>query len=310
MPVDLARPVLDPTFGDPVARDLAKATAHGDKALLRRVAADTDDPDRRSFLLGVAVDHPGRPEWIVRWPDEEPEEALAHFVRGAHGILWAWEARGNARAGMTSEEQFREFHQRLAGAERDLVRAAVLAPDDPEPRVQLLTTARGLQLGTQELCHRFAKATARHPWHYRAHTLMLQGVAPKWSGSSALMFNFARSRAAEAPVGSAVASLVVEAHIETWVDEPDDETGYLAAPDVQRELRAVAARLKEAPDTPAALRAANLLAFTFALGGDDEAAAEQFRAIGSHVTESPWQYLARDVVTSFTKYRDRALNPA
>ncbi|MFC4910730.1 hypothetical protein [Actinomadura gamaensis] len=310
MPVDLALPVLDRTFGDPVARELKKATARGDTSLLRRVAAETGDLDRRSFLLGVAVDHPERPEWIVRWPEKEPEEPLAYLIRGAHGILWAWEARGEATADLTAAERFHEFHRRLAGAERDLLCAAELSPDDPEPRAQLLTTARGLQHGVQELCRRFAEAIARHPGHYQAHTLMLQGVAPKWGGSPALMFNFARDRAAAAPLGSAVASLVVEAHIEAWVDASEGEADYFANPDVQRELRAVAARSSQAPDTPASLRASNLLAFAFALGGDHASAAEQFRLIGSNVTESPWQYAARDVVSGFMKYRDRAVNSA
>ncbi|RFU40263.1 hypothetical protein DZF91_18075 [Actinomadura logoneensis] len=312
--------VLDPTFGDPEARELAAATAKGDTDLLRRVAAETGDADRRSFLLGVAVDHQGRPDWLARWPEEEPGEALAHLARGAHGIAWAWEARGTARAEMTGSEQFREFRVRLGVAERDLLRAAELAPDDPEPWAHLLTTARGLQHGPEELGRRFAEVIARHTWHYRAHAMMLQGVAPKWSGSTGLMFNFARARAAAAPPASPLVSLVVEAHLETWLDEPDGEpaetepaeteSGHFADAAVQRELRAVAARLAsatDAPVTPALSRARNLLAFGFALGGDQFAAAEQFAAIGPHVTESPWYHLAGDIIENFTAARERAL---
>ncbi|MFC5180375.1 hypothetical protein [Actinomadura harenae] len=317
MPVDLVPPVLvppvlDPTFGDPRARELAAATAQGDTALLRRVAAEDGDADRRSFLLGVAVDHPGRPDWMARWPEDEPDEPLAHLTRGVHGIAWAWEARGTARAESTGSDRFHEFSQRLAQAERDLLRAAELAPDDPEPWAYLVTTARGLQHGTGELCRRFAEVVARCPWHYRAHAMMLQGVAPKWSGSTRLMFNFARDRAAAAPEGSPLVALVVEAHTEAWLDDPAPESGHFADPAVRGELRAVAARLRQAPDapmTPALARARNLLAFGFSQGNEPDSAAEQFAAIGPHVTESPWHYLPRDIVESFTEARNRAVKP-
>jgi hypothetical protein len=288
--------VSDPTFGDPVARRIRDELARGSTETVRRVLATTADPDLRSFYVSVATDWPGRPGWLDAWVAAEPRCAEAHLLRGVHGIGWAWEARGAARADHTGRDRFALFFERLGPADADLQKAADLAPRDPEPWAHLVTTARGLQLGKEDLARRFMEVIARHPWHRRAHTQMLQGLARKWSGSHTLMFNFARERALTAPEGSPLGGLIVEAHFEMWIDldsEPEQDA-YFRNLTVLAELHAAADRSVRSPYWRPYRhdgRAHNLFAAAFALAGDFPAAAHQFAAAQGQITQEPWNHL-------------------
>ncbi|MBW8487440.1 hypothetical protein [Actinomadura parmotrematis] len=309
MPVEHApaEPALDPTFGDPDARRFQAALRAGDRGTVRDVLAAAG-ADGRPFLLRLVTELPGRPSWLDAWVDADGT-ADAHLARGAHGIGWAWAVRGTARAEHTSREQFQGFFERLRAAEADLEKAAELAPDDPEPWAQRVITARGLQLGHEELARRFTRVIERHPWHRRAHTQMVQGLAAKWSGSDELMLNFARERAAASPPGRAVAACVVEAHIEISLTLDDDDTArYFAAPAVLDELRAAAAHSVDHPSWPSepdAVRADNLFAYAFTFAGDSAAAARRFEAIAGRVTEEPWNYVDDDAVKGFQRFEKR-----
>ncbi|MFC5749125.1 hypothetical protein [Actinomadura rugatobispora] len=301
---------FDPLFGSPEARALRVDLVDGSYESARHLITATDDPDLRAFYVAIAAEWPGRPSWLDAWVAAEPRSAEAHLVRGAHGVVWAWQARGHQRAEHTERDQFIEFWRRLAIAEKDLEKAAELAPDDPEPWAHLVTCARGLGVGKEELGRRFKEVIARHPWHRRAHSQMLQGVAPKWSGSSNLMFNFARERALAAPEGTAIAALLAEAHVEMWLDAEQAEGGdeYFTAPEVLAELHAAADRSVRSPrwrPLPDDVRAHNLFAFVFAQGDDFAAAEEQFTATGGRISKEPWNYVGDSVEDAFRYVRSR-----
>jgi hypothetical protein len=66
----------------------------------------------------------GRPEWVDEWVAAKPGSSLPMLFRGSHGINWAWEARGSARAKYVQEDAWPLFHRRLVEADRDLAKAA------------------------------------------------------------------------------------------------------------------------------------------------------------------------------------------
>lgn len=301
----------DATYGDPDARRVREELDNGLYGGLRDLLRDTADPDARAFHVAAATERTGRPAWLDAWVAAEPRNADAYLVRGAHGVGWAWQARGHAQAEYTERSQFHTFWERLAAAEEDLERAIELAPDDPEPWAHLVTSARGLEVGQEELGRRFKEVIVRHPWHRRAHAQMLQGLAPKWSGSVGLLFDFARDRALAAPPGSPLPSLVAEAHIEMWLDcdTEDAMDAYFRSPSVQRELHAAADLSVRSPHwdpRPEDARADNVFAFCFLSGGDAASAAARFAATGGHVSREPWLYLGEGIENAYLAHRDRA----
>lgn len=231
-------------------------------------------------------------------------------MRGAHGVYWAWEARGAALASQTSQEQFREFFRRLKMAENCLDEVVERDPTDATAWSFLVTSGMGRQVDRAEVERRFAGAIRQHPWHQRAHTAMLQYLCRKWYGSHEEMFAFARQAAARSPAGSPLAALVADAHIEYWLDLPSgDDAKYMSQPEVVAELNAAANHsvrhpaFQRRPGWPAVH---NTFAFAFACAGAWREAAEQFDIIGDQLTEWPWRYFRNEGVAAFLELREDA----
>jgi hypothetical protein len=254
------------------------------------------DRELRHFYLWGLSEISGRPEWLAEWVAAKPQSPLPLMFRGAHGINWAWEARGNARAQYVKEDAWPLFHQRLVGADQDLAKAAGLDDRDPAPHAMSLTSARGLSLGQTEIKRRFEQAHSRQPLYGPACTQMLQGVARKWGGSHDAMFQFARWASGQAPDGHSVHKLIAEAHIEAWLDaEQQPQQTYFQAEPVKQEVMAAARRSILSPDyyrngTVLSWAERNIFAFCFRLMRDYGAQLEQMRLIGPYVNEFPWQY--------------------
>jgi hypothetical protein len=301
------RPVVDPCLGDPAARALHGWLTQRNWPAARDFLQTVTDPDDRSFYLGVCAEVDGVQDWIEQWIAAEPYSTLPLLVRGAHGVYWAWEARGAARANQTSEEQFREFFRRLKMAENCLDAVIERDPTDATAWSFLVTSGMGRQLDRAEVERRFAGAVAQYPWQRRAHTAMLQYLCKKWYGSHEDMFAFARQAAAKSPAGSPLAALVADAHIEYWLDLPSgDDTKYMSQPEVVAELNAAADHSVRHPAfqrRPGWPGIHNTFAFAFVCAGDWRSAAQQFDMIGDLLTEWPWRYFRNDGVSAFLELR-------
>jgi hypothetical protein len=192
----------------------------------------TDWELRQFYVFGLSGIS-GRPAWIDEWVAARPRSSLPMLFRGAHGINWAWEARGSARAKYVKEDAWPLFHGRLVEADRDLAKAAALDDRDPAPYAMSTITARGLSLGQEEVKRRFEQAHIRNPLHQPACSSALQGFARKWGGSHEAMFQFARWAAGQAPDGHRAHRLIALAHIEMWLDGEKGEAQqpyFLAEP--------------------------------------------------------------------------------
>ncbi|WP_079312089.1 hypothetical protein [Microbispora sp. GKU 823] len=282
-------------MGDPGAAGLRSVLIARDWRSAQSFLGSVTDPDDRAFYVNVCGSVEGVQDWIDEWIAAEPDSTLPLLVKGAHGIKWAWEARGAAVAEMTSEQQFREFHRRLKVAEDCLDEVVERDPDDVAAWSFLVVSARGRQVGREETLRRFHAATSRHPGHVHTHSQMLQWLCAKWFGSEEEMFAFARRAVTDSPPGSPLGRLVAEAHLEKWLslDRGEDEE-YMARPDVRAELRAAADHSVRHPAyrrRPGWPEDHNLFACAFVLAGDHVAARERFEALGDLVTERPWSYL-------------------
>jgi hypothetical protein len=300
---------IDPTNGDPQVRALVAAVAARDSATIRAILDGAPDPDTHAYLMESAAEVDGVQDWIGGWIAAEPHSTLPTLLRGCHGVFWAWEARGAARAEYTREEQFREFHRRLRIAENALDEVVDRDPGNVTAWTWLVTSARGRQVAPDEAAARFAEVVKRHPAHVVAHEQHLQYLCAKWFGSDEQMFAFARQATAAAPDGSLVPEVLVVAHIEKWLSLPRGEDDqYLRSAPVRADMLAAVHKSLFHPAFRPGLGwfpRANSFAMGLEKAGEFDAAARVFDMIGDQVTDWPWSYCG-NVVKEFATARERA----
>jgi hypothetical protein len=302
-----------PTLGDETAARLLAGLERGAWQPVRDLLQTVTDNDRE-FYVTVVTEVPGWPPWLDDWSAAEPDDALPTLVRGAHGIQWAWEARGDGLATTVEEDTWALFHQRLAQAEADLSRAARSDPADPSPWVYALSSAMGLGLGLEELRSRFNEAVARCPGHRAAHNRLLMGLTKKWGGSHEEMFDFARSTSAKSPEGSPLHTLVAEAHIERWLgfridNDREGADRYWAQEAVWKEIGEAARLSVFSPQLRRYRRTLwdfSIFAFCFWRTGQKDLARWLFQNIGTVNSDHPWYY-AGDATAIFTRARAECL---
>jgi hypothetical protein len=285
---------VDRTSGDPRAARLLEAFAADDLDGVASALAEAGTPEERERMTSLLSAVPREAHVLDAWVEREPDEPAAWLARGAHGIGWAWEARGRDTADNVGRDAFELFFDRLRDAEDDLLRAARLAPEDAVPWCHTIISGRGLQVPKEELWMRYEETQSRHPWLLEAHLQMVQGIAKKWGGSHEEMLDFARRVGREAPAGAPVHAVVAEAHVEVWFDLEDDT--YLWRPDVQEEIMQAANRSVFADgfvDDMVGVQALNLFAFAFHRGGADAPAKALVQRLGTRRTEFPWAYLIK-----------------
>ncbi len=302
---------IDPAMGDPDAGRLITAMAGADWPAAREIlAAATDDQDL-SFYTQVAAAVPGSEEWLPGIVRANLDDTLPLLVYGARGIEWAWEARTGRRARYVDRDQFEVFFERLRVAEDALQGVVRREPDNVTAWTNLLTTARGLQLGVDEARRRFDEVDSRYPGHLNAHRTMLQMLCAKWAGSHQQMHDFARESMAKAAPGSQIGSLVAAAHLENWLHlgRSEERAAYFARPSVRASINEAADQSVRHPDYrlwPGWPVTHNQFAAAFSLARDYPSAADQFRVIGTLVTRGPWQYFSNNPGYSFAERRHRA----
>lgn len=280
----------DRCAGDSAALALRSALLSDDLEGVHTPIAGAHSPQRLEFLCAVASSVEGRPAVLDAWVAAEPSSARALLLRGTHGVGWAWQARGAARAQHVSDDAFETFFARLRDAEADLVEAADRDPSDGVVWSQLVVSGRGLQIPVTELRGRLDKARERSPELLRAHLQYLQSACEKWYGSDAEMFEFARSAGDSAPDGSPLRALIASAHNERWLD--DDE--HLRRAEIQDELREAAERSIWHPtwrDHAENVVALDHFCMAFFLGGASTSAERVARQIAGRFGIEPWRYL-------------------
>jgi hypothetical protein len=293
-------PPVDELMGDADARRFSADLAAGHWQDFHSFLERTRDWDDRAFYVRRLSEIDGRPDWLDDWLSATPDSAVAHLFNGTHMTRWAWQERGSGYATNVKEDSWAAFHRRLLLAERALLRATELDPEDPTPYAMLLQSAMGLSLGGTELRQRFDEVVRRRRWHRNAHSTMIQGLAAKWLGSHAEMFEFARSVTRDAPDGSGVHVVVCEAHLELWLNLPREgdngrqlQTEYFSRPEVQREVSDAAGRSVLSVHhtatkwTPADL---NIVAMCFWLMKDYTRQLHLMDRIGTSIQKIPWAY--------------------
>ncbi len=252
----------------------------------------------RSFCVGMFADKAPL-KALDAWCRREPACPDAWLLRGYRQVTWAWEARGSDRASTVEEDMWSVFFERLQSAESDLLRAAELAPEDPEPHARLISAGMGLSHGPRQIRERLRQALLRDPDHYTAYVAATYALTEKWCGSHDQMLAVAREAAGRASAGNDLAGVLIKAHIEHWAyllnfDHDDLGAGdYLAGREARREVaelfgRTLASRHYQPHRN--SHHAWNDAACWFWLTGDRMRLALSLKRIGKAFKESPWQY--------------------
>jgi hypothetical protein len=291
-----------PTYGDAAARSAREELRSGRWQAASSLIQNSRDWSERLFHFRAVAEWPReRPGVLDRWVEREPDSPIALTVRGIHSIGWAWDARGTGLAASVAPEAFAAFSERLRSARRDLERAAALDARDPTAAAHLVQIARGLGADAAA-AQAFEEAIARDRGCRYAHVQRLVSLAPRWSGTDAAMFAFAREAARRAPVGAFHPALIAAAHIEAALfsgEEEQDDTAlemYFANPDVRAELleahsRSLGSKLYRADRL--SLLDQNIFACALSYAGEWSRARSLFDALGGRWTEYPWAYFAR-----------------
>lgn len=292
-------PVLMPgerSLGDPDIGAVFDAIDAGDWQDLAARFAALDVPRREIVVASV----PGRDalETFDTWVRERPGEPDALLLRGAARVQWAFEELPESTSGMaevSGSPGAAAFHARLRAAETDLWNVVEAAFDEPVVWTPLIRSARGLQIGQEELCMRFDESVRRTPNLFLAHTQVLVGLSRVWGGSHAVMFAYAESMARPAEEGSPMHALVPFAHILRSIDNVDDDPRqrYFSS-SVVRDLSVFAQVSVESPawtDDATTVEALNIFALAFHLSGELDRARELWRRVDGRRTDEPWLYL-------------------
>ncbi len=314
----IPRPVLDPALPDSelvAVRDLA---LRGQWRPARDLLAATGKNwARRSHIVWALADTAEHGlDWMDAWLAAEPDNGDAVLVRGRGGISHAWAARGTAWAKDTPAERFRVFFERLHETEPYCWRAAEMLSADPTPWATLLLLGRALQVEKEEFWARWSELVARDPYHFEGHKQALHYLAPKWFGSDEEMFDFALRAAADAPAGSPLATLPLDAHVEYTLYHHRDHgpqglmkmIGHWESPPARVHVdHAVGQlRLRAGRRDVETMTARNVLAYALFMTDRWPEAREQFEEIGPYVTQLPWAYFYEDPVEGFLDARKEA----
>ncbi len=190
---------------------LAIARARDVAALHARVTAQRGEWDEVADelrALADAIPRQAYDDFVAKTPGP-----TSRLLRGAHGVAWAWTARGAGRGEDVNDVAADLFMRRLEDARADL-EAATGDAGDPTPWSFLITVHLGLSSGRDVASDAFQNAVDLAPAHFAAHRAMLNFLNVKWYGEShddALAF--ARTRRGvlgpNHPVG---AFMVISAH--------------------------------------------------------------------------------------------------
>jgi len=305
--------VYDALFGDQDLRKARDRLVAGDIAFFDPFLDSR--PDEWFVHRLFSGERTGIPIGVLeRWAQERPSGRSLSWL-GSAQIQAAWAIRGTSLAADVKEEAWEGFHGGLRKAEATLRHATQVAPDLADPWVGLLTTSRGLSMGQEELENRFEEVHKRSPFRPDACDVMLQGLCAKWGGSDERMFEFARWVEANAPVGSASAVHLPNAHYEYSFNQDEEQATYYRSEPVVAELSAAAARFLNAthsPAPPVLLPALNMYLRTLIPVGPESARIIEacIERIADRPTSTPWHRSNRSIGECYQEIRDHRLRQA
>ncbi|KDN75906.1 hypothetical protein ABZ568_37850 [Streptomyces olindensis] len=293
-------------LGDARVLALVEAADAGDWEAVKAALAPFD-LGRDHQVLGELAELDGVQDWIGRAVEEDKEHrATALLISGTRHIIWGWEARTAARAVDVTQEQWRVFHERLHIAEEQLFEAAELRPEWVTPWRRLLTSGRGMSLGSAVNETRFDAALRRDPLDLETHIEWVSQLQPRWGGEPGQALAFAQEAAARAPEGHRLGCVLAMAYIEEWVEA--ERGDHLETDEIRAQLREAADRSILHPAyvwRPGWQHDYNMFAMALSLAGERHTVRRVFQTLDGAYTKWPWTYFG-EPEKQFARHHRRA----
>lgn len=131
---------------------------------------------------------------LGKMPDADPWSL--NLLDGIVEVKVAWDFRGSGWANKVTPEGWRGFYEHLTKARNSLVAAYKLAPQLPEPCIEMITVAMGAgdRLGEDRMLW-FNRARVAQLDHANAYSYMFNASLPRWGGDFGAMYNIGVSAA-------------------------------------------------------------------------------------------------------------------
>jgi len=160
-------------------------------------------------------------EGLNAWVANKPKSALAYLIRAKYYYDCAWAVRGPDFSGAVTPAHWQGFKELLGKAADDARRSIELDPRIPWSYYLQLEIAHGYGDSAQ-VEQAFQAGIQRFPNYYALYQDRLHYLQPKWSGSTAAMFQFVDQYAGKAPANSPLKFLYLQVTAnlmnEAWVE--------------------------------------------------------------------------------------------
>lgn len=158
---------------------------------------------------------PALNEWIVT----NPESDSPLTIRGVAYEQYGWKARGSKFASKTKKEQFEIMYAMFEKSYIDLTQVVERNPNNKAAWYSLLGQTFHASTERKHNVDIFNQAITHHPNYYHIYRRKLETLNQRWGGHPGEALAFARYFSQQAPKGSYLPLLVVEAHedIGNWL---------------------------------------------------------------------------------------------
>ena len=158
---------------------------------------------------------------VNAWVANQPRSALAYLIRAKYFYDTAWSIRGPDFSSAVTKPHWQAFQDFLGKAADDARRSIELDPRIPWSYYLQLEIAHGRDDPSQ-VEQAFRAGILRFPNYYALYQDRLHYLQPKWSGSTAAMFQFVDQYAGKAPADSPLKFLYLQVTAnlmnEAWVE--------------------------------------------------------------------------------------------
>ena len=243
-------------------------------------AGDTNMPDHLAHLQ--------------RWMAARPQSVTAAVAYAGSMTKWAWQARTNAQAEKVTEEGWRLFKERAAGA-RGALDAVAHRPLDGQWYSEYMTVALAQDWDNERMKTLFSKGSGAFPGYFYLYRQYSDYLLPKWDGKPGEAALFAKNAADAA--GARDGDLLYF-EIGTGLLGRSNGNSNANSMDWQRLQRGHAALVAKYGTTNHVENQFALMAFR---ERDAAVAQAQFARIGDHFASSVWKDR-----TQFERARDWA----
>lgn len=197
------------------------------------------------------IDEAGREYLVIvdRWGEKDPYDQMeallmknwprsgvTYLLQGKFYINYAWKGRGHGYGDKVTEEQWGLFNERLALAEKALLKGMEVDPKEGRLAAEMITVVSGQSKGLPEMKHWWEKAMEANPNNYDACDKLLNFLLPKWYGSREDMIAFGRECVASDKFGGTVPLILSDAHY-SYMNSVVRADSYWLEPDVWPDIK-------------------------------------------------------------------------